>query len=173
MTSWVNQLTHLSFCLFFPCSSSSSRITDCNVQSSEWILSNLRTNTAAMSDFSFGEHLFQSYHGKFFPDSQFSCIFIYYLIILAFQYNSRISSKGFFDFVYSPPDSLKSCMPACMKHAVWVVAYVTVCMWKLRIIFFNKPQLAHMVPVSTTRLVSVIPHSVYWSCPSINRPTQQ
>lgn len=98
MTSWVNQLTHLSFCLFFPCSS--SRITDCNVQSSEWILSNLRTNTAAMSDFSFGEHLFQSYHGKFFPDSQFSCIFIYYLIILAFQYNSRISSKGFFDCVF-------------------------------------------------------------------------
>lgn len=81
-----------------------------------------------MSDFSFGEHLFQSYHGKFSPDLQFSCIFIYYLIILAFQYNSRISSKGFFDFVYSPPDSLKSCMPACMKHAVWVVAYVTVCM---------------------------------------------
>lgn len=169
MTSWVNQLTHLSFCLFFPCSS--SRITDCNVQSSEWILSNLRTNTAAMSDFSFGEHLFQSYHGKFFPDSQFSCIFIYYLIILAFQYNSRISSKGFFDFVYSPPDSLKSCMPAWTMrvgsgicHSVYV---------KLRIIFFNKPQLAHMVPVSTTRLVSVIPHSVYWSCPSTNRPTQQ
>lgn len=41
--------------------------------------------------------------------------------------------------------------------------------WEL----FNKPQLAHMVPVSTTRLVSVIPHSVYWSCPSTNRPTQQ
>lgn len=75
VTSWVNQLTHLSFCLFFPCSS--SRITDCGVQSSECILSNLRTNTAAMSDFSFGEHLFQSYLGKFPPDLQFSCIYIH------------------------------------------------------------------------------------------------
>lgn len=170
MTSWVNQLTHLSFCLFFPCSS--SRITDCNVQSSEWILSNLRTNTAAMSDFSFGEHLFQSYHGKFFPDSQFSCIFIYYLIILAFQYNSRISSKGFLILCILLLILWKvACQHAWnmrvgsgICHSVYV---------KLRIIFFNKPQLAHMVPVSTTRLVSVIPHSVYWSCPSINRPTQQ
>lgn len=170
MTSWVNQLTHLSFCLFFPCSS--SRITDCNVQSSEWILSNLRTNTAAMSDFSFGEHLFQSYHGKFFPDSQFSCIFIYYLIILAFQYNSRISSKGFFDCVFSSWFFQK--LHASMHETCGVGSGICHSVYvKLRIIFFNKPQLAHMVPVSTTRLVSVIPHSVYWSCPSINRPTQQ
>lgn len=31
---------------------------------------------------------------------------------------------------------------------------------KIENYFFNKPQLAHMVPVSTTRLVSVIPHCV-------------
>lgn len=112
-----------------------------------------------MSDFSFGEHLFQSYHGKFFPDSQFSCIFIYYLIILAFQYNSRISSKGFFWFCVFSSWFFEKLHASMHETCVWVVAYVTVCV-KIENYFLNKPQLAHMVPVSTTRLVSVIPHCV-------------
>lgn len=69
----ISWLISLSVCSF-PAAAAESH---CGVQSSECILSNLRTNTAAMSDFSFGEHLFQSYLGKFPPDLQFSCIYIH------------------------------------------------------------------------------------------------